>query len=476
MEEWEPNLKHYRHFDKPIPKRKIRAIVTNPKRVAQNTFFPFLCFAQEFKRFGRNPKERLIRYAGRCDAYIFAYYRHILSVQYEKKLEELGIQECPIAYRKIPVEIGKESGKCNIHFAKEAFSTIKNLGPCYAIVLDISNYFESIDHKKLEQLWCELLGKDSLPEDHQAVFKAVTQYAVVDQQKCYERLGYFGDVTVNDISKRGLTLNPKDIPIQLCSLEDFRKKICGDDPNYSSLIEKNKKDYGIPQGSPISDLLANLYLLYFDKEMKSLAVRIGAYYRRYSDDILFICPPDHEMVDRVMKEMRTQISKAGKNLVIKPEKTNIIEFFMDKDSLKCQPYSTSDKDKPLEYLGFAFDGQVVSLKGKTISGYYRKMTFGVRKKAKALVAQYPDKTPEQILEHFDLSPLYQKYGKIEDFMPSFEYKNWNFWTYAKRADDIMKPFNNIILRQLRNHKKKIRTLLEQEIVHEYIKRKSVLAV
>ena len=121
MAEWLPKLKFYPHFDKYLPEDEIIHLIYDPERVAKNAFFPFILYNKVIDRFGRTKKFRPIRYAARRDAYIFAYYRHILSQLYEDKLVELGISEHPIAYRKIAIQPSSSVGKCSIHFAKEDF-------------------------------------------------------------------------------------------------------------------------------------------------------------------------------------------------------------------------------------------------------------------------------------------------------------------------------------------------------------------
>ena len=475
MTDWKPELKRYPHFDKPLHEEEIIRIVTDPARVAQNAFFPFMLYNKTVERFGRKEKKRPIRYAARRDAYIFAYYRHMLSELYEARLLALGIQDCPIAYRKIPSQPNSLKGKCNIHFAKEAFEQIAGMGSCYAVAMDISSYFESLDHAKLNALWCELLGKNELPADHNAVFKAITRYTVVDLDKCYERLGYKGKVAIDGQEKWGFTRDPKKIPMQLCSMEDFKVKICGKGGQHTQLTEQNKEPYGIPQGSPISDLLANMYLMHFDKDMMSFAQVNGAYYRRYSDDILFICPADPKLLEATISKIKEGIVQAGDHLLVKDEKTNITHFSKDGDNVTATTILPKDKEKPFEYLGFAYDGKTVKLRDSTVSKYYRKMTFGIRMEAANLVARYPGKSVQEILELADMSAIYQKYGKIEEFKDTHEYEKWNFWTYGRRSADTMEPLNNIILRQLRNHKKKIVTLLEQEVPKQYVRHQKKLA-
>ena len=62
------------------------------------------------------------------------------------------------------------------------------------------------------------------------------------------------------------------------------------------------KDFGIPQGSPISAVLANIYMLDFDYEINKYLESIGGIYRRYSDDMVAICPLDKK--DEVIKLLK----------------------------------------------------------------------------------------------------------------------------------------------------------------------------
>ena len=101
------DLKQYPHFDAPISLRNIEKLVTSPYRVAKNSFYPLFLFYKNWQPFRKKgperppKKERPIRYSARKDSYIFSYYRYILSNFYEKRLQEMGIDSCPIAYRKI---------------------------------------------------------------------------------------------------------------------------------------------------------------------------------------------------------------------------------------------------------------------------------------------------------------------------------------------------------------------------------------
>lgn len=231
---WLPDaadLKQYPHFDKPLSIKKIKALVNDPLRVQQNTFYPFMRYDQSWqpfrKKIGGKPerKERPIRYASRRDAYIYAKYRHDLALLYEKKLEEFGVSACPLAYRKIAKGGQSPSGKCNIDFAKDAFDHVDSYGNCIAVALDISKFFESLDHKLIYKMWCELLDCENLPPDHLAVYKNITKYAYVMQRDVYLSLGYIVLEKIGSRFRDKYTIAHKDIPKQLCDGKRFRDKI-----------------------------------------------------------------------------------------------------------------------------------------------------------------------------------------------------------------------------------------------------------
>ena len=102
----------------------------------------------------------------------------------------------------------------------------------------------------------------------------------------------------------------------LCSKEEYRRLIVA-----NGLVKKN--EYGgklIPQGSAMSDILANLYMIDFDLEMKKLEVQYNAYYRRYSDDILWICSPKYaSTIGQITKDV--MLRQGQETLNINDKKT-----------------------------------------------------------------------------------------------------------------------------------------------------------
>ena len=499
-------MKKYPHFDADISAKAAEALANDRKKVEHHEFYPFLLFVQGWTRYADKGetgerKQRPIRYAARTDAYIFARYRHELSQKYETELSKLGLSNSVLAYRRISAPTG--GGMCNIHFAKRAFDEVAAQGNCCAITLDISAFFESLDHNRLKDLWCRLLGVARLPDDHFQVFKAITSYAVVEKQAAYERLGHFGKkVRPRDGKLIPAYLTPKSkVPIKLCTGKDFREKIAGGDGR-KSLIAKNYKPYGIPQGAPISDLLANMYLLDFDVVVHGLVASVGGKYFRYSDDILNIAPVDATSAGQIEKQVRMLISNFGPKLQIKDKKSYIVEFinsgtqqifsvvFDGQSSTEAEKrivaemlaskidLSTKEaKEKiakaiknsrktlnGLEYLGFRYDGRKVYLRDSTVSNFWRKVKRATHRHVRACIRRHPKLDASGIKSRFDCNALIKNFGRVEDFGEhSADYRSWTFWTYARRAAEIFGATGQPILRQLSRHRKQIQGLANREI-------------
>lgn len=473
MGEWrirsKRDLKNYPHFDAVISAQEAEALANDPERVAKHSFYPFLLYTKHWTRFSKKgktgkAKDRPIRYAARRDAYIFARYRHMLAEVYEAELRRLNLDSSILAYRRIPTKTG-EGGKCNIHFASDAFLKVRELGDCCVLALDISSYFESLDHAKLKALWCRMLGVTRLPDDHFRVFEAITQYAVVDKQAVYERLGHFGKRIHPRTGKvvDGYLTPFRSIPRQLCHGHEFRDKIAGGN-GQKSLIKKHPKPYGIPQGAPISDLLANLYLIDFDHTVSHWVASAGGAYFRYSDDILIAVPGGADDGAKWLADVQQLIRDHGNKLVIKPEKSSVFVFDRDGVDQQFRHVHGTQGANGLEYLGFRYDGRQVYLRDSTLSGLWRKITFAARRDANICARKHPAKGGAELQAIFNYERLVKEFGKVENFGEMEEdYRNWTFWTYARRAAEIFGSLGKPILRQLRGHSAQVRARARQEI-------------
>lgn len=400
----------YLHFDLPIGYHKAQAVVKRPERVATHAFYPLISYTITAEKITKDPssnklinkpKSRPIAYAAHIDSHIYAYYSEKLSHAYENELDSRGLKDAVLAFRSL--------GRSNIEFAKEAFDVIKGFGECGVVGLDISGFFDNIDHEILKSKWAAILGAGRLPEDHFNVFKSITQWSSVEKDSLYDVLG---------ISKH----NPKKGRHRVCSPKEFREKIRG-----GGFIKRNVDAKGIPQGSPISALLSNIYMLDFDQEMKEMIEAVGGYYCRYCDDMLFVVPT--KLRDKVAGEVVKKIKSL--KIKINPKKTEIRTFQLKSGTLSS--------DKPLQYLGFLFDGQQVTIRSAALARYSERMKRGVRlakltkiKRNRLKIAS--GRAPKPLYKH----KLYEKYSHLG---------KRNFIRYGLRAAKIMD--SDAIKRQLK---------------------------
>ncbi|GAA6771094.1 reverse transcriptase domain-containing protein [Flavobacterium sp. CGRL2] len=155
------------------------------------------------------------------------------------------------------------------------------------------------------------------------------------------------------------------------------------------------KDFGIPQGSPISAILANIYMLDFDFEINEHIKGINGIYKRYSDDMVVICPLDKKQ--EVISLFNKKIDDI--NLSIQAKKTQVFHFHRDGNLLKCgQEFEKLiNFDKNFIYLGLEFDGVDVKIKSASLSGFYRKMKRTI-KRAKHFSTSASTKYPGELFK------------------------------------------------------------------------------
>lgn len=399
----------YLHFDSPVKLRKACQIVKSPFNVAQHAFFPLINYnIQSFKisidedgNVLKNTKTRPISYASHIDSHIYSYYAELLSDLYEKTLGELQLQNSVLAFRTL--------GKSNIDFANTAFEKIKHHGDCTAIAMDISGFFDNLDHEILKSMWCKLLRTDSLPNDHFNIYKSLTKSSTVNKDILYLAL---------KIPKN----NPKIVGSRLCDIRVFREKVRG-----LELIKNNKTGKGIPQGTSISALLSNIYMLDFDERIKNTVISMSGEYYRYCDDMLFIVDSDKtgeliSLVTQSIIELKIEIND---------KKTEIRTFHTYRGVQKC--------DKPLQYLGFVFDGERKLIRSAALARFSGRMKAGVRLAKKT--HQKANFIEER--EGVAKTPLFKK--KIYERYSHLSKRN--FITYGHKAATIMG--SNAIKKQLK---------------------------
>lgn len=416
--------KFYLHFDYPISPESLFTYVTNPKKIEQHAFYPFMHFelsSQKIKKNGfriikgkkqivvekQAPKIRPIKYSSHIDGHIYAYYAYLMTKNYEKLLLEKGIDNSVLAFRKLA------NSPNNIHFAKNVFEEIKKRQNCSVLCIDIKSFFDELDHQLIKQAWLNVLGLEHLPNDHYKVFKSITSYSYVHKKDVYKNL------------KLSINRNHKNLK-RLCSSQEFREKI-----RNNKIITKHKEQKGIPQGSPISAFLSNIYMLDFDENINNKVKKLEGKYYRYCDDILIIC----DQKDRIPLLLDVQSFIKKLKLEIQEKKTKIVEF---KDGLRIS------KDD-LQYLGFTYDGKKILLRDSGLAKYSHKVMKVVKMNNKHLLRinksriQRGQEPLERHKKH-----IYRRFSFIG---------KRNYISYALRAAKIMNEPS--IKQQIKPHWKRI---------------------
>ncbi|WP_313054392.1 antiviral reverse transcriptase Drt2 [Pseudomonas lopnurensis] len=408
----------YLHFDRPINQAAALDIVSNPEAVARHAFYPFIRYVAQTKKVffdksigkvvKKDPKERPISYAAHVDSHIYSYYCEQLNQAYENHLAEMEWSSSILAFRAL--------GKSNIEFARDAFLNIAARESCCVIAIDIKGFFDNLDHVHLKVAWQSLLGTSQLPDDHYAVYRSLTKFSFVYRDQVYEALG---------LSKN----NPKQGRKRICEPHEFRAKV-----RDRALIETNKDKKGIPQGSPISALLSNVYMMGFDEQIHSYVQSCGGAYYRYCDDVLLIVPLEKEAEAKALVDQR--VSEIG--LEIQAAKTETCKFTRSAKGLRSE--------RPLQYLGFIFDGASIYLRSSSLARYQDRVHRGIWLAEKCMDKVNAKRIARgQLPRSMFLKKLYKRYSYLG---------RRNFISYGYRAARIMDAPS--IKKQLKPHWSRLR--------------------
>ena len=404
--------KVYTHFD--TRKRefwKYIPCIKNPKWIEKHAFYPFIHYQEEKKKFNgieliiKSPRD--IRYSSHIDRYIYEYYNDILSKKYNKYARNNGINKVAIAYR-------TNLQKSNIHFSRDVFKFLSNLENAFIMVSDFSNFFDSLDHKYLKERLKEILSLETLPNDYFKVYKSITKYSYIEYEDILKEL---------NLCHKQLTKMKKE---RLFEIQEFRKFKKGH-------IYTNTNDYGMVQGSAISSVMSNIYMIKFDKLMNDIVTSNNGIYRRYSDDIIIIIPDISKSLDFYNKVMN--IKSKITRLELSPEKTKC--FVKQKDTIKqvnILEQKVIKENAIIDYLGFSYNGKTVKIREKTVAKYYRKMYARIK-----TINKYTSLTGNNIGRR----KLFKQYSYLGK--DTKDVKKGNFLTYVDRAQQEygdLGSFNN----------------------------------
>ena len=389
---------NYKHFDRKVAIKDVIDDISNPDYIIKHSFKPFIHFTKKIIKYikerGRYPKSRDLYKASHLDACVYQYYSFLLNKLYNKKTHELKLNNTAIAYR-------SNIRKSNIHFAKEAFDFIKTHPDCIVIISDFTDFFNTLDHAYLKKQLCELLNVEQLPENFYKVYKSITKYSSVEENELYAYM-----------EEKGLKTSSK----LLLPMSEMRK--------YKHLIKHNENGFGIPQGSSISAVLSNIYMLDFDVACKLLLKSYGGLYMRYSDDSIFIFPNTLQNQAKKLFEGILKIVKRIPNLKLSPEKTKA--FYYQKGSIEnlSKEIGSDNKKEFIDYLGFTFDGQHVRIREKTISKYF----YRVYKKINTIKKHNSDPERDKDCGTQNLYEIYSAKGT--------KTSNRRFLSYIQRCERI----------------------------------------
>jgi hypothetical protein len=180
-------------------------------------------------------------------------------------------------------------------------------------------------------------------------------------------------------------------------------------------------------------------MLPFDRAVAEKMRELGGKYYRYCDDILCMVPPQcgvdvGAFVEQELLKVR---------LTVNSKKTCVSKFFIDEDRLRC--------DKPIQYLGFVFDGQRKCLRPASISKYRSKVKRALKLSRRTrdkfnLVRKKKGLDPRSIY----LKQIYRRFSHVG---------SRTFVSYGKRAAKVMNS------ESIRSQLKKLDAFLRDEITN-----------
>lgn len=400
--------KGYAHFDRrtSLADESTRMKVMDDQWVTHHGFWPLIHAPMKWDKFKENKethklerikKVRDVRYPAHMDRCVFQRYAFLINEQYDDLVRGTDVDRCAIAYR-------TDKGLSTIDYAKSVFDFITQYDDCIVLVIDFKDFFESLDHKLLKSSLSELLQCDVLPPDYYAVFKNSTRYSCWDWESLLE-INHFEN-------SRGARkkLNSKELVLTREEFLQYRK----------SCVRKNGDGMGVPQGSPISAVLSNVYLFDLDTVISKKVLDANGLYYRYCDDVIVVLPAETDGLEKpilVIEEI-VRLLDTYQGLTVQPEKTALLRYTRCDGLGRISQIDDMGKFKgeaKLDYLGFSFDGNNVRIREKTIGKYYYRM------RGKARSAAKQGRGTEQL------------YGRYSEKSNDINGKS-SFVDYAKRAN------------------------------------------
>lgn len=272
-------------------------------------------------------------YASHRDACILSKYASDLTRRLDAFYHHKGLTEHVIGYRRL--------GKSNYDFAAAAAQFARDNATCVVLCFDVSGFFDTLDHGLLKGQLKRLLGTAELSKEWYSVFRHVTRFSYVNLDALAAHPVF------------GPKLRSKK-PEPVASIAEVKAA--------GIPITSNPNSFGIPQGTPISSVFSNLYMVEVDQIMAALCRDHGALYQRYSDDILVICKPEHEAM--IQAALMDAILAA--KLTINTKKTERAVF-------------DGSGTGGFQYLGFNVTERGASIRPSSFARQYRKLKYSLNR-------------------------------------------------------------------------------------------------
>lgn len=415
------DTKPYAHFDLRVSLSmpSIRKYVMDRAKIVTHSFYPFIHFEKKNSRYGKKgpKKPRELYYCSHLDRCVYQRYDFLLNYQYNIWAYENNIDDVAIAYR-------NNLGKNNIDFAKDAFDAIRNFPQCFILVGDFTNFFDNLEHQYLKKMMCEVLGVERLPQDYFSVFKNITRFSSWGWKDIVKAAG-------ENIEERGVRkkINSKDTVL---TKEQFQKS--------KKDIKKNVSGVGVPQGSPISAVLSNIYMIEFDKYIKRYVASKSGIYMRYSDDFIIVLPYERDAEIADFTSYIFSYVESMKGLIdLQKEKTSCYTY-------KNEVVYEGDQPSSINYLGFLFDGKNIRIRPRAITKYYYRM----RRKAHTIGRSNWTSTKGK---HISAKELYSIYSRNDE--------KQTFIDYARKAKGVLKLNDQEADALIKYHKRKIAMAIKE---------------
>ena len=415
------DTKPYAHFDLRVSLSmpSIRKYVMDRAKVVTHSFYPFIHFEKKNSRYGKKgpKKPRELYYCSHLDRCVYQRYAFLLNYQYNIWACENNIDDVAIAYR-------DSLGKNNIDFAKDAFDAIRSFPQCFILVGDFTNFFDNLEHQYLKKMMCEVLGVERLPQDYFSVFKNITRFSSWDWKDIVKAAG-------ENIAERGVRkkINSKETVL---TKEQFQKN--------KKDIKKNISGVGVPQGSPISAVLSNIYMIKFDKDIKRYVTSKGGIYMRYSDDFIIVLPYERDAEIADFTSYIFSYVESMKGLIdLQKEKTSCYTY-------KNEVVYEGDQPSSINYLGFLFDGKNIRIRPRAITKYYYRM----RRKANTIGRSNWTSSKGRRISAKELYSIYSRNDEKQTFID-----------YARKAKGILKLNDQEANALIKHHKRKIAMAIKE---------------